>query len=157
MMIEKILSGGQPGAARAALDWAIANDLPHSGWCPKGRRVLDGILNTRYELKETETHDPLEAKRRNVRDSDGTLVMTFEPKLHGNSIKAVEFAQELEKPFLHISGQIEDASDKLLAFLAEHEIRVLNVAGSRDSEEIGIYFFTRDIFDEALSKYDPQT
>ena len=52
-MIRKIISGGQTGADRAALDWTIKDDIPHGGWCPAGRRAEDGVIPERYRLQET--------------------------------------------------------------------------------------------------------
>jgi hypothetical protein len=53
--IEKIVSGGQTGADRAALDFAIEHGIPHGGWCPKGRKAEDGPIDPRYLLRETPT------------------------------------------------------------------------------------------------------
>jgi hypothetical protein len=49
----KIVSGGQTGVDRAALDWAIQRGIPHGGWCPRGRRAEDGRIPERYRLRET--------------------------------------------------------------------------------------------------------
>ena len=71
-----IVSGGQTGVDRAALDFAIANGHPHAGWCPLGRRAEDGILDERYHLRETESRNYRQHTRRNVIDSDATLILT---------------------------------------------------------------------------------
>ena len=71
---ERIVSGGQTGADRAALDWAIERGIPHGGWCPRGRRAEDGRIDRRYALRETPAHDYQQRTRWNVRDSDGTLI-----------------------------------------------------------------------------------
>ena len=149
-MIEKIISNGQAGAARAALDWAINHNLPHGGWCPKGRKALDGVLDERYLLEETPNAHHLVSKKWNIRDSDGTLVFTLERELHGDALKAFEIAAEFEKPRLHIAGASEQTGADLLAFVEEHDIRILNVAGSPDSEELAIYLTLEDTFNEAF-------
>ncbi len=74
-MIEKIISGGQTGADRAALDVAIKLDLPHGGWIPKGRKAEDGPLTDKYQLQEMSTASYSKRTEQNVIDSDGTLII----------------------------------------------------------------------------------
>ena len=71
--VEKIISGGQTGADRAALDFAILHDIPHGGWCPKGRLAENGVIATRYELQETSTKQYPQRTEKNVQDADGTV------------------------------------------------------------------------------------
>lgn len=80
-----IISGGQTGVDRAALDWAIANRIPHGGWCPKGRRAEDGPLPRRYKLRETPSRSYAQRTRWNVRDSDATLIFSAANSLTGGS------------------------------------------------------------------------
>jgi hypothetical protein len=84
-MIKKIISGGQTGADRAALDFAIYHDIRHGGWCPKGRLAEDGMIERRYELQETSSKSYPQRTEKNVRDSDGTAI--FAQKLTGGSKK----------------------------------------------------------------------
>lgn len=70
-----IRSGGQTGVDRAALDWAIAHDIAHCGWCPKGRTANDGPLPAHYELQETDSSGYSKRTRLNVRDADATLII----------------------------------------------------------------------------------
>lgn len=72
-----IISGGQTGADRAALDFAMLHAIPHGGWCQKGRKALNGALDAKYRLKETPSDDYLQRTEWNVRDSDGTAVFTL--------------------------------------------------------------------------------
>src|SRR5438477_3503455 len=139
-MIKKIISGGQTGADRAVLDFAVAHRIPHGGWCPCGRVAEDGTIPCRYQLIETPSADSAQRTEWNVRDSDGTVIFSLAPKLSGGSKKTFEFAHQYQKPCLHLSGEREgaDAAKKLSQFLAEHRIKILNVAGSRESEEPGI-------------------
>ncbi|MEI6194442.1 MAG: putative molybdenum carrier protein [Verrucomicrobiota bacterium] len=74
-----IISGGQTGDNRAALDWAIASGIPHEGWCPKGPRAEDGPLTTRYLLKETLSANYLHRTEWNVRNSQATVIFTSRP------------------------------------------------------------------------------
>ncbi len=135
--MEQIISGGQTGADRAALDFAIAHGISHGGWCPQGRAAEDGVLDTDYRLKETPDSDPSQRTEWNVRDSDGTVIFSIQPILAGGSKKTAEFAEKLQKPWLHLCQESdgESAPEKLLAFLVEHRIKALNVAGPRESEE----------------------
>jgi len=77
MRILKIVSGGQTGADRAALDWAIRNGVPCGGWCPKGRRAEDGAIEAKYPLKESSSRSYLQRTEWNVGDSDGTVVFSL--------------------------------------------------------------------------------
>ncbi len=63
----KIVSGGQTGADRAALDFAIAHGIPQGGWCPKGRKAEDGPIPDRYQLKETPSDNYAQRTEWNVR------------------------------------------------------------------------------------------
>jgi hypothetical protein len=76
-MIEKIVSGGQTGADRMGLDWAIWHDIPHGGWCPKLRKAEDGKIPPQYQLTETPKSDYVQRTEWNVRDSEGTLIFTL--------------------------------------------------------------------------------
>src|SRR5262245_59379474 len=84
-IVERIVSGGQTGADRAALDFAIEHGLNHGGWCPKGRRAEDGPIPVRYLLKETQTNRYVQRNEWNVRDSDGTVIFTLKVSLSGGS------------------------------------------------------------------------
>lgn len=132
----KVISGGQTGADRAGLDWAIENSFPHGGWCPKGRKAEDGTLPSKYQLLETPSASYLQRTEWNVRDSDGTLIFTLSEKLDGGSKRTAEFAEKLHKPYLHIwSGT---SPDSIIHFLSRHYVNVLNIAGKRESSAPGI-------------------
>jgi hypothetical protein len=75
-MIEKIISGGQTGADRAALDVAIKFNIPHGGWIPKGRKAEDGRLPDKYQLQEMSTASYPQRTEKNVLESDGTLIFS---------------------------------------------------------------------------------
>jgi hypothetical protein len=150
-MIQKIISGGQTGADRMALDWAIWHGIPHGGWCPKGRKAEDGPIGSKYLLKETPTSNYAQRTEWNVRDSDGTVIFSLAPALTGGSKKTIEFAIKHEKPWRHIScsGQY-DAPDSLLRFISDHRIKILNIAGPRASKEPQIAAFVRKVLEEAF-------
>ena len=136
MELERILSGGQTGADRAALDWAIANNVPHGGWCPLGRLAEDGRIDDQYSLRETPSPNYIQRTEWNVRDADATVIFSLAPALSGGSLATAELAAAMGKPWLHLSAAREsDAADRLRDFLHEHRPRTLNVAGPRTSSE----------------------
>lgn len=143
----KIIAGGQTGVDRAALDWAIAQGVRHGGWCPKGRRAEDGIIPRRYRLKETRSAAYSVRTRWNVRESDGTLIISAGCVIVGGTKCTAEFAQRESKPLLHLtkSTGVGPAVRLLNRFIVRHGIRVLNVAGPRDSEEPGMGKFVQEI------------
>jgi hypothetical protein len=151
-MLAKIISGGQTGADRAALDWAIQRGAPHGGWCPKGRRAEDGAIARRYQLVETPSDDYSQRTEWNVRDSDATAVFSIKKALRGGSLLTVEFADQYNKPIIHLRQQDEQANhaQELRSFIEKFGISVLNVAGPRESDEPGVYQFVSRILDQAL-------
>lgn len=136
-LVERIISGGQTGADRAALDWAIQHNVEHSGWCPKGRLAEDGTIDSKYNLRETSSSAYEERTELNVRDSDATAIFTISPQLIGGSLWTLSCAKKYQKPWIHLVGlrDSSQSSAQLLAFLQKHNVRLLNVAGSRRSEE----------------------
>src|SRR5262245_13445725 len=86
----KIISGGQTGVDRAALEWALARGIPHGGWCPKGRRAEDGIIPPRFQLEETDSDNPSVRTRGNIRDSNGTVIFSGSLELSGGTKETAE-------------------------------------------------------------------
>lgn len=93
-MIQKIISGGQTGADRTALDWAIEHDIPHGGWCPAERRAEDGVIPERYRLQETPAHNYEQRTRWNVHDSDATLIVSLAEELSGGTLATRQWAEK---------------------------------------------------------------
>jgi len=147
-VIASIISGGQAGAQRAALDFAILHSIPHGGWCGQGRVALDGPLPEKYQLKETPTDNFMERTECNVSTADATVVFTFAPKATEGSQKALSFAKKQKKPCLHLHKGILAVSEKLATFIEKHHIRRLNVAGSRETKEPGIYDWVTDTLEK---------
>jgi hypothetical protein len=138
LRLEQIISGGQTGVDRAALDVAIRLGIPHGGWCPRGRWAEDGAIPDRYRLRETPAAEPEQRTEWNVRDSDGTVIFSIAPRLTGGSAYTLWMAGRWGKPCLHLaraSHPVPEAARQLRHFLIEHGIRVLNVAGPRSSVE----------------------
>lgn len=151
--ILKIVSGGQTGADRGALEAARALSIPHGGWCSKGRRAEDGRIPARYLLKEAPTADPAVRTALNVSTSDGTILFTRGRPTGGSALTA-ELARRLGRPFLHVDlSQTAgaEAARRVRTWVARARIRVLNVAGSRESRAPGIAEEVRDILTAALS------
>jgi hypothetical protein len=134
-----IVSGGQTGADRAGLDWAIANEIEHGGWCPKGRKCSDGVLSSIYKLSETPRSFYIERTEWNVRDSDVTLIFTMSDVLDGGSKRTAEFAQKHAKPFLHIHPSTP--IKQIIDFLSNRDLKRLNIAGKSAANANGIYEF----------------
>ena len=144
----QIVAGGQTGADQAGLDWAIAHGITHGGWCPKGRRSEDGPIDSRYELKETPNSHYPERTEWNVRDSDATLVFTMDGKAEGGTKRTVEFCKKLGKPCLHFSSKAN--RNAIVTFLKRHRVKVLNIAGKRESSAPGIRKMVMEVLDEVL-------
>ena len=153
-MIERIVSGGQTGADRAGLDFAIANGIPHGGWCPKGRFAEDGTISRRYKLVETPDASYAQRTEWNVRDSDGTVVLSIAAEVFGGSKLTCDLAARYAKPCLHISKSrdgVQCSAEMLRAFVQSNHIRVLNIAGPRFSTEPKVGIFVRDVLALYLS------
>jgi hypothetical protein len=157
--VEQIVSGGQTGADRAALDFAIAHGIAHGGWCPRGRLAEDGALERAYELRETPEEEYPQRTKWNVRDSDGTVIFSIAPELTGGSKLTAELAAELRKPWLHVS-ELRDgagAAERLRAFVVENRIRVLNVAGPRASNEPAVARFVIESLETLFNVRKPRS
>jgi hypothetical protein len=146
----KIVSGGQTGADRAALDW-LAHGVECGRWCPKGRKAEDGPIDPKYPLKETPSAACVQRTEWNVRDSDATVLFSIGPTLTGGSVKTVEFALVHKKPHLHLCAGDKAAADKLKAFTEERRVKILNVAGPRASKEPGAGEFVMSTLDKAFT------
>ena len=151
---KRIVSGGQTGADQGGLAAAIKLGIPHGGWCPKGRRAEGGKVPARYDLKETASANYQARTRRNVIDSDGTVILT-RGRLEGGSLLTARVAREVGKPCLHLTmqqlgGDRANAVARFRAWLAAHRIETLNVAGSRASKAKGIQDVVKAFLCEAL-------
>jgi hypothetical protein len=154
-----IISGGQTGADRAALDFAIENGFTHGGWCPRGRVAEDGPISDRYSLRETPSRRYEQRTKWNVRDSDATVAFTLSAVLSGGTGLTMRLAAEFGKPALHLArgtgtdtqeDAIEAAAAELVRFLDERGVAVLNVAGPRASQEADVGEFVRNVLALAL-------
>lgn len=167
MQITRIVSGGQTGADRGALDAAIACDLPHGGRCPKGRKAEDGTIPASYELSELSSADYTDRTEANVLEADATVVFT-PGRPTGGSLQTVEFCLKHHKPWIHIplaSTPCEQAAERIVEWLHAGEsdygdykasIRdrlVLNVAGSRESQFCGARKTVAEIIEAVIQRF----
>lgn len=148
-MLAKIISGGQTGVDRAALDVAIELGIPAGGWCPKGRRAEYEPIPEKYPLHETPTEAYPERTEWNVRDSDATLILTHGPADGGTRL-TWNLAKKYGRPCLKVNLKIPVFPALVHAWIGENGIRTLNVAGPRESSTPGIHelavAFLRQVF-----------
>ncbi|MEJ2688633.1 MAG: putative molybdenum carrier protein [Deltaproteobacteria bacterium] len=148
----KIISGGQTGADRAALDVAIRKGFAHGGWIPKGRLTEAGPLPEKYKLQETATESYSQRTEKNIQEADGTVILSH-GILTGGSSLTEKLAQKHGKPLLHLNLDkisLTDAARRLHCWLAANEIEVVNVAGTRASTDPEIYDATVQVLELAL-------
>lgn len=133
----RIVSGGQTGVDRGALEAAIALGIEHGGWCPRGRRAEDGTIPSKYQLCEMQSHDYADRTEQNVIDSDATLILYLH-KLSGGTLLTKKIAQQSAKP--HLLLRLDRTLDCGLVrqWLDDFQPQVLNVAGPRESTAPGI-------------------
>jgi len=149
--IQQIISGGQTGADRAALDAAIELNMPHGGYCPAGRRAEDGPIALRYALTELSSSEYADRTKKNVLTADATLILC-RGELSGGTRLTRQFARRYAKPLLVIDLDENGpaAVERVQRWLDEIEVVTLNIAGPRESQNAGIYedalAFLRKVF-----------
>ncbi|MCF6224820.1 MAG: putative molybdenum carrier protein [Xanthomonadales bacterium] len=156
----EIISGGQTGVDRAALDTAIRYDLPCGGWCPPGRLAEDGPLSNHYPLTELSSGGYPARTRRNVKDADGTLIIHGGVVGRGTGL-TINTCKQLNKPMLILKLDNCDANsdfskqqDSIKEFLQGQQIEILNVAGPRASGWLDGYALCRKILAPVFVSYN---
>jgi len=139
----KIISGGQTGVDMGALEFALKWGLNCGGWCPPGRQCEKGLIPEFYPLREVKDGDYNERTRRNILDADATLIITAGGHMEEGTRLTIEWAEDLNKPFLHMELENIDKPDEALildarTWFMSKEITILNVAGNRESISPGI-------------------
>ncbi len=153
-MLKKIISGCQTGADIAGVDAAIAQHFPYDGWVPFGRRTEAGPLDEKYQVKEMTNAGYPPRTRKNIIDSDGTVIFTH-GKLSGGSALTRKIAIEHKKPWLHLNMNehtADDAVKNLFSWIELHGLEVLNVAGRSGSKDPKIYSVVFSVIHSLLEK-----
>jgi hypothetical protein len=147
----RIISGGQTGVDRAALDVALKHHIKCGGWVPAGREDEDGKIPDKYPVKALKKGGNEARTLENVRDSDGTIIIYFH-ELSGGTAYTVGCCIQDRQPYRLIDAakySPEDAATLMVAFIVDHDVRTLNIAGPRESEWVGAYnyaFRAVDVF-----------
>ncbi len=148
----KIISGGQTGVDRAALDAAMATGITHGGWCPRGRLAEDGIIPAHYQLCETESTEYAVRTERNVVDSDATLLLCRGPLTGGTELTR-RLAIKHKRPHL-IVNLLENPQPSAVAdWLKAIRAVTLNVAGPRESQNPGIAKEAKDFLVAVFARW----
>lgn len=153
MILKKIVSGGQTGVDRGALDAALVLKFPCGGWCPDGRLAEDGVIDDRYPMQELIGGDYADRTTENVKDADGTAIIHY-GDLVGGTAQTYSDCKSMLKPYLLIDAtQIKSAQAASLVyqFIQDKNIAVLNVAGPRESKVKGAYEYSYDVISILLN------
>ena len=151
MKLSKIISGGQTGVDRAALDAAMILNIPNGGFCPKGRRAEDGIIPDIYNLDETLSFEYAERTKKNVQHSQGTLILFWDTIKNG-SLTTLEYCRVLDKPhfILDMNKTPKYQIKKIDHWIKNNQIKILNIAGPRE-DGANVYKKTNDFLINLLS------
>jgi hypothetical protein len=132
----KIISGGQTGVDRAALDAAMDLGLPCGGYCPKGRKAEDGMIPEKYPLQSVSSANYRVRTQKNILEADATLII-FKTLLQGGTRLTVDLCRKHHKPLITIDADavnLQKAVESLLQFIESNPFCVINVAGPRKSQ-----------------------
>ncbi|HSR54099.1 MAG TPA: putative molybdenum carrier protein [Acidobacteriota bacterium] len=147
----KIVSGGQSGVDRAALDRASEAGLARGGWCPRGRRAEDGAIDPAYPLRETPSAESSQRTEWNVRDSDATLVLTLPQARSRGTDLTLEVARRQGRPCRVVDLERPPKKKAIKEWLRAHQVGILNVAGPRESEAPGVYAAASRFLEQLLN------
>ena len=162
-MIEKIISGGQTGVTGAALDAAIHLDIAFGGWCPQGRIDEEGIIPEKYNVlqeisgnfnNEKENYDT--RTKYNIRDSDATLILVpripLPPAIKDGTLLTIDEVQKQNKPYLmtDLSEALRNNVEHIINWINQNNIKILNVAGPRESSSPEIYQLSLKLLEKTL-------
>ena len=154
-MLEKIISGGQSGVDIAAIDAAIANSFPYGGMIPKNRKCENGTIPLTYsDFKESKSFDYKDRTLYNIVDADGTLIFNEGDTVTSGTLLTFNYAKKIKKPCIVINVlELDGFFSKdltVLSFVQKNRIKVLNVAGPRESKCPGIYQKVYNIMDSSI-------
>jgi hypothetical protein len=145
----KIISGGQTGVDRAALDCALEQGVDCGGFCPKGRKAEDGILSYRYPLNETTSTQYPVRTRRNIMDSDGTIILHLE-KMDAGTLLTQRLCKKEHKPLWIQNLNFPIDKKEFIYWLVLNKIQVLNFAGPRESISPGVYIKAKSFIENSF-------
>lgn len=154
-MLEKIISGGQTGVDRAALDVALNNNFPCGGFCPKSRIAEDGIIDARYPLQEHTSENYAKRTLENILLGDGTLII-YTQELRGGTALTVRFCKDHNRPYTLVDAQQNNVAQAVKIahnFIQQHNINILNIAGPRKSQWPDGYQYTYQCLELLIKKF----
>ena len=152
-MLRKVISGGQTGVDRAALDVAMRLGIAHGGWVPKGRLAEDGPLPSYYQVEEMPTEEYAARTEKNVLAADGTLIISRGQPTGGTDYTrrmALKHGKQLLHIDLTLNQQPSTAGSLIASWIQMNRIEILNVAGPRESGDPQIYSEAATILAHAL-------
>lgn len=149
LLVRKIVSGGQTGVDRGALEAAIALGIDHGGWCPRGRRAEDGVIPARFQQSETDSANYHVRTEQNVIDSDATLIIT-RGRLRGGTALTLRMAEKHARPYYVVDLDKEIHIEAIRAWLRAQQASRLNVAGPRETSAPGISQQARCLVESVL-------
>lgn len=155
--LSKIITGGQTGVDRGAMEAALAAGFPCGGHCPEGRLAEDGIIPERYPVQELAGGGYAARSEANVTTADGVVVFAPGSPTGGTAL-TIEFARRHGRPVRVIDAAVteaEEAVERVLAFVEEHGVRVLDVAGPRASGWPGGEAYSRSVIERVLRRARP--
>ncbi|WP_321322897.1 putative molybdenum carrier protein [Thiomicrorhabdus sp.] len=148
----KIISGGQTGVDRAALDFGLLHQIEIGGYCPKGKIAEDGVIPSKYGLTELSSQNYSQRTLKNVINSDATLIIYFD-KLSGGTLNTRDFCRQEDKPVLLIDASQKTPNywgQKAKEFVSNYHVNTLNVAGPRSSKCSLCYEYTMRLLGQFL-------
>lgn len=155
----EIISGGQTGVDRAALDIAIKLKISHGGWCPKDRLAeLGEIIPKKYLLRETNSREFCVRTKLNVKDSDATLILVPNvSSITGGTKFTIDEAKAQNKPYLIVDLSKDVKIDEIIKWIYANNIKTLNIAGPRESKNPGIYDLSFDLLEQVFLVFLQET
>ncbi|MFH1159827.1 MAG: putative molybdenum carrier protein [bacterium] len=147
----KIISGGQTGVDRAALDFALEHKMPCGGFCPRGRLAEDGRIPDHYPLQETDSAEYAERTEKNILSANGTLIL-YSGIITGGTQYTYLFSKTVKKPLFLVNTDQPLPLTRFQNWMAMHKIRTLNIAGPRESQHPGIYRTTLEVLQKLILK-----
>ena len=156
--VSELSPADRPEQIGGALDFAIKHGYIHGGWAPHGRLAEDGVIPAKYQLTEMAEGSYRQRTRRNVVDSDATLIVNL-GELDGGTLGTQVFAEKSSKPCLVVQadpGISEEMGDSVLAWWRQHDVKILNVAGRRESKRPGICRLTGELLTSVDAVLQPK-